>query len=130
MITDRISYIITRIKNAVTIKHEILIFSFTKISLSIFRIFKKEGFIKDFKISPNNKKLIILLKYEKISNKPMFKKIKQISKPSLRTYMSSNKLSKLLDHNGITLLSTSKGILTNKRAKELHLGGEILCYIW
>nr|BBC77678.1 ribosomal protein S8 [Nitzschia sp. NIES-3576] len=129
MLTDKISYILTKIKNAAKVKHETVIFPFTKNFLSISRILKQEGFIKDFRISQKNKKIIILLKYKRISNNSTFKEIKQISKPSLHIYTSFNDISKKIDQIGITLISTPKGILTNKEAKKLHIGGEILCYI-
>nr|BBC77467.1 ribosomal protein S8 [Nitzschia sp. PL3-2] len=126
MLIDKISYIITKIKNASKAKHETVIFPFTNLFLSLLRILKEEKFIKDFKVSQKNKKIIVLLKYNKFSNRSIFKNIKQISKPSLHIYKSFNNISSL---TGITLLSTSKGILTDKKAKKLHIGGEPLCYI-
>ena len=132
MVTDTISDMLTRIRNANMVKHQIVQIPSTKISLAITKILKEEGYIEDFEsYSENNKKyLLISLKYIGKSRQSVISKIKRISKPGLRVYKNSKELPRVLDNLGIAIISTSKGIMTNLKAKELGIGGEILCYIW
>ena len=114
------------------VKHQIVQIPSTKMSLAITEILKQEGFIEDFESYEENGKkyLLISLKYVGKSRKPVICKIERISKPGLRVYANSKKLPKVLDDLGIAIISTSKGVMTNLKAKELGIGGEILCYIW
>jgi small subunit ribosomal protein S8 len=139
---------LTRIRNANMVKHQIVQIPATKMSLAIAEILKTEGFIEDFesytdksrrklrdksrrKLGKNEKKyLLISLKYIGKSRKPVIWKIERVSKPGLRVYSSSKKLPRVLDDLGIAIISTSKGVMTNQKAKELGIGGEVLCYIW
>ena len=132
MVTDTISDMLTRIRNANMVKHQIVQIPATKMSLAIATILKEEGFIDNFSnYNVENKEYLLLsLKYTGKSRKPVISKIKRISKPGLRVYSKSNNLPKVLDHLGIAIMSTSKGVITNLKAKELGVGGEVLCYIW
>lgn len=132
MVTDTISDMLTRIRNANMVRHQIVQIPETKMSLAIAEILREEGFIKDFESYKENtiKYLLLSLKYTGKSRKPVICKIERVSKPGLRVYASSKKLPKILDNLGIAILSTSKGVMTNLKAKELGIGGEILCYIW
>ena len=132
MVTDTIADMLTRIRNANMIKHQIVQIPVTKISIAIATILKEEGFIDNFSnYNVENKEYLLLsLKYTGKSRKPVISKIKRISKPGLRVYSKSNNLPKVLDHLGIAIMSTSKGVITNLKAKELGVGGEVLCYIW
>ena len=132
MVTDTISDMLTRIRNATMVKHQIVQIPATKMSLAIAEILKSEGFIEDFEsYTENDKKyLLISLKYTGKSRKPVICKIERISKPGLRVYSNSKELPKVLDNLGIAIISTSKGVMTNLKAKELGIGGEVLCYIW
>lgn len=132
MVNDTISDMLTRIRNANMVKHQIVQIPSTKMSLAITKILKEEGYIEDFEqYSENNKNyLLISLKYTGQSRQPVICKLERISKPGLRVYSSSQKLPKVLNNLGIAILSTSKGVMTNLKAKELGIGGEILCYIW
>ena len=132
MVTDTISDTLTRIRNANMVKHQIVQIPATKMSFEIARILKEEGFIEDFESYEENKRkyLLISLKYIGKTRKPVICKIERISKPGLRVYSNSKKLPKVLDNLGIAIISTSKGIMTNFKAKELGIGGEILCSIW
>ena len=132
MVTDTIADMLTRIRNANMIKHQIVQIPVTKISIAIATILKEEGFIDNFSnYNVENKEYLLLsLKYIGKSRKPVISKIKRISKPGLRVYSKSNNLPKVLDHLGIAIMSTSKGVITNLKAKELGVGGEVLCYIW
>lgn len=132
MVTDTIADMLTRIRNANMVKHQIVQIPVTKMSIAIAAILKEEGFIKDFNnYQENNKQYLLLsLKYVGKSRKPVISKIKRISKPGLRVYSKSNDLPKVLNDLGIAVVSTSKGVMTNLKAKELGIGGEVLCYIW
>ena len=132
MVTDTIADMLTRIRNANMIKHQIVQIPVTKMSIAIATILKEEGFIDNFSnYNVDNKEYLLLsLKYTGKSRKPVISKIKRISKPGLRVYSKSNNLPKVLDHLGIAIMSTSKGVITNLKAKELGVGGEVLCYIW
>jgi len=132
VVTDTISDMLTRIRNATMVKHQIVQIPVTKMSLDIAHILKEEGFIEDFESyqEDNRKYLLLSLKYTGKSRKSVISEIKRISKPGLRVYKSSKELPRVLDNLGIAIVSTSKGVMTNLKAKELGIGGEILCYIW
>ncbi len=132
MVTDTISDMLTRIRNAHMVKHQVVQISATKMSVAITKILKEEGFIEDFDnyTEDNKKYLIISLKYIGKTRTPVISKIERVSKPGLRIYSNSKKLPKVLDNLGIAIISTSKGVMTNLKAKELGIGGEVLCYIW
>jgi small subunit ribosomal protein S8 len=132
VVTDTISDMLTRIRNANMIKHQIVQIPSTKMSKAISLILKEEGFIEGFEIYSENsfEYLLISLKYKGKSREPVISKMERVSKPGLRVYASAKKMPKVLDNLGIAVLSTSKGVMTNLKAKELGIGGEILCYIW
>ena len=132
MVTDTISDMLTRIRNAHMVKHQIVQVPSTKMSISIAKILKEEGFIEDFEnyLEGQHKYLLISLKYIEKSRIPVISKIERISRPGLRVYSNSKELPKVLDNLGIAIISTSRGVMTNLTASELGIGGEILCYIW
>jgi len=132
VVTDTIADMLTRIRNANMVKHQIVQIPVTKMSIAIALILKEEGFIEDFNNYQEDNKhyLLLSLKYTGKSRQPVISKIKRISKPGLRVYSKSNDLPKVLDNLGIAIISTSKGVMTNLKAKELGIGGEVLCYIW
>lgn len=132
MVNDTISDMLTRIRNANMVKHQIVQIPSTKMSLAIANILKQEGFIEDYEsYDENGKKYLLLsLKYIGKTRNPVICKIERISKPGLRVYANSKNLPKVLDDLGIAIVSTSKGVMTNAKAKELGIGGEVLCYIW
>ena len=129
---DTISDMLTRIRNANMVKHQIVQIPSTKMSVAIAEILKEEGFIEDFEnyLEDKKKYLLISLKYSGKSRKSVISKIERISKPGLRVYSSSKQLPKVLDNLGIAIISTSKGVMTNFKAKEIGIGGEVLCSIW
>mmetsp|Transcript_2236 Transcript_2236/g.4815 ORF Transcript_2236/g.4815 Transcript_2236/m.4815 type:complete len:125 (+) Transcript_2236:96-470(+) len=123
---------LTRIRNANMVKHQIVQIPATKMSKAIATILKEEGFIEDLETYTENsyEYLLISLKYKGQSREPVICKIERVSKPGLRVYANAKKLPKVLDNLGIAIISTSKGVMTNLKAKELGIGGEVLCYIW
>ena len=132
MINDTISDMLTRIRNANMVKHQIVQIPATKMSLAIAKILKEEGFVEDFESyrEEQRKYLLISLKYTGKTRKPVICKIERVSKPGLRVYSNSKNLPRILDDLGIAIISTSKGVMTNLKARELGIGGEVLCYIW
>lgn len=132
MVNDTISDMLTRIRNANMVRHQIVQIPFTKMSLAISEILKQEGFIEDFESYTEDKRkyLLISLKYTGKTRQPVICKMERVSKPGLRVYANSKKLPKVLDNLGIAIISTSRGVMTNLKAKELGIGGEVLCYIW
>jgi small subunit ribosomal protein S8 len=132
VVTDTIADMLTRIRNANMVKHQIVQIPLTNMSIAIAAILKEEGFIEDFNNYQEDDKqyLLLSLRYIGKSRKPVISKIKRVSKPGLRVYSKSSDLPRVLDNLGIAVMSTSKGVMTNLKAKELGIGGEVLCYIW
>ena len=130
-ITDPIADMLTRIRNASRSKHKIVDVPASNIKKSIADILFKEGYIKAYEeISDDTQGIIrITLKYDEKGNK-VISGLKRISKPGLRVYASKDELPKVLNGLGIALISTSKGIVTDKQARELGVGGEVLAYVW
>ena len=132
MVTDTISDMLTRIRNAIMVKHQIVQIPTSKMSIAIATILKEEGFIEGFEDYYYNERkyLLLSLKYSGKTRKSVISHIRRISKPGLRVYANSKKLPKILENLGIAIISTSQGVMTNLEAKRLGIGGEILCYIW
>nr|YP_009397898.1 ribosomal protein S8 [Sonderella linearis]ARW67084.1 ribosomal protein S8 [Sonderella linearis] len=132
MINDMISDMLTRIRNANLVKHQIVQVPSTKMTLNILYVLKEEGFIYEFKeIEKRLRKYIVIsLKYKGKSKSPVITELKRISKPGLRVYANHKELPKVLGGIGIAVISTSKGVMTDKNARYFGVGGEVLCYIW
>lgn len=129
-VTDPIADMLTRIRNANTQKHDSVDIPFSKAKKAIAEILVKEGFVKSMDIlEENNRKTIrIVLKYE--NNVKVLQGLKRISKPGLRIYANLEELPRVLNGLGVAIISTSKGIMTDKEARNNKLGGEVLAYIW
>ena len=125
---DPIADFLTLIRNATRAKKENVDVPNSKMNKEILSILKKEGYISDFKPLDASKQARVYLKY--VSTHSAIKNLKRISKPGLRIYASHKDIPNVLRGLGIAVISTPKGILTNKEARELKVGGEILCYIW
>jgi small subunit ribosomal protein S8 len=132
VVTDNIADMLTRIRNANMVKHEIVEIPKTKMSQAIAEILKREGYIQNFETySENlNQYLLLSLKYDGHSRERVITKIQRVSKPGLRVYTNSKTIPVVLGGLGISILSTSKGVMTGKNAMSLGIGGEVLCYIW
>ena len=130
MVTDPIADMLTRIRNAVGAKHETVNVPSSKEKLEIARILKEEGYIEDFVTEGEPfKNIVITLKYGKNDEK-VISGLKRISKPGLRVYAKADELPRVLNGLGIAIISTSKGMITDKEAKQQHIGGEVVAYIW
>ena len=129
---DTISDMLTRIRNATLAKHQTTAIPATKLTVSIARVLKQEGFIADFEETGENidRHLVVSLKYEGKNRQSIIKRLKRVSKPGLRVYSNSKELPRVLGGIGVAIISTSKGILTDREARKQGVGGEVLCYIW
>ncbi len=129
--TDPIADMLTRIRNANQMRYKEVEIPASKIKIEIARILKEQGFIEDFKIKKNNIQNIIVLNLKYGQNKErVITGLKRISKPGLRVYAKTEEIPKVLNGLGIAIVSTSKGIMTDKEARKESLGGEVLAYIW
>ena len=132
MTTDTISDMLTRIRNANLAKHQIVQIPSTKVTRNIADVLLKEGFIESFEELKNGLRssLLLSLKYSGKDRTPLITKITRASKPGLRVYSSSKKMPRVLGGFGTAIISTSKGLMTDKKTREEGIGGELLCYIW
>ena len=131
MVTDPIADMLTRIRNANQMRYKEVEVPASKMKLEIARILKEEGFIADFKVKKNDVQNIIVLSLKYGEKKErVITGLKRISKPGLRVYAKANEIPRVLNGLGIAIISTSKGLMTDKEARENNLGGEVLAYIW
>lgn len=130
--TDPIADMLTRIRNALTAKHETVEVPASKIKVAIAEILVKEGYVKGFEVVDGTvqNNIVITLKYAPVKGQKVVTGLKRVSTPGLRVYAGVDNLPKVLNGMGIAILSTSKGILTDKEAKAQHVGGEVLAYVW
>nr|YP_009745165.1 ribosomal protein S8 [Halymenia maculata]QIG87175.1 ribosomal protein S8 [Halymenia maculata] len=132
MVNDTIADMLTRIRNANLAKHQIVQVPATKMTRNIVKVLQEEGFIYEFEEIEDSLKtqLIITLKYKGKNKQPVITALKRISKPGLRVYANHKELPRVLGGIGIAIISTSKGVMTDRHARHYGLGGEVLCYIW
>ncbi len=132
MKTDTISDMLTRIRNGNLVGHKVVKIDSTRMTYNITRLLRAEGFISQYEtvIKEGRRYIFIYLKYTNNPNRPLIRGLKRVSKPGLRVYVNNNQIPSVLGGQGIAILSTSKGIITNIQAKQLGIGGELLCYIW
>ena len=130
VVTDTIADMLTRIRNANQMRYEEVTVPASNIKKEIARILKEEGFIKDYKIVSDDVQgtIVLTLKYDK--KERVITGLKRISKPGLRVYAKNDEIPKVLNGLGIAIISTSKGIMTDKEARKQNIGGEVLAYIW
>jgi len=134
MFNDTISDVLTRIRNAGMVRSTTVRIPLTKMSQQLCQILEKEGFISSFHRETTNDKeqpfLNVQLKYSGANRKPCITNLRRVSSPGLRIYTNSKEIPKVLGGMGIMILSTSKGLMTDREARFRHIGGEILCSIW
>ena len=128
--TDPIADMLTRIRNANTMRHETVEVPTSSVKTAILNVLKSEGFIADFVVSADVKSVTtVTLKYNE-NRQRVIQGLKRISKPSLPVYTSAEELPKVLNGLGIAIISTSQGVMTDKQARKLKIGGEVLAYVW
>ena len=130
MNTDPIADALTRIRNANTVKHSNVEIPASKLKVELVKLLKEEGYIENYELveKGNFKVIDVTLKY--VGTTPVITGLKRVSTPGLRTYSKSKNLPKVMDGLGIAVISTSKGLMTDRVARAEKLGGEILCYVW
>ena len=130
--TDPIADFLTRIRNAVAAGHKVVEIPASKMKQELTRILHEKGYILSYKLiegTPGNT-IKIALKYHPESKRPAIKRLERISSPGLRRYVGADKLPRVLNGLGIAIISTSKGIITDKEAQNMNVGGEVICYVY
>ena len=131
MITDPIADFLTRIRNAVSAKHRIVEVPASNVKKAITQILFEKGYILNYKFEEEGPQgtIKIALKYHPVTKQPAIMSIQRVSSPGLRKYADSENLPRVMNGLGIAIISTSQGIMTDKEARKLHVGGEVLCYV-
>ena len=129
--SDPIADMLTRIRNASMVAHETVDIPASKLKVELAKLMKEEGFISDYAVKEDGKFKVITvtLKYD-ANHKPVITKLERISKPGLRHYSKAKNLQKVLGGLGVAVVSTPKGLLTDRKARKENFGGEVLCYIY
>jgi small subunit ribosomal protein S8 len=131
--TDPIADFLTRLRNAIRAKHRIVEIPASKEKLEIARILKEKGYILNYKFeeTPNKQGIVkVALKYHPETRVPAIKVLTRVSKPGLRRYCNSRSIPRVLNGLGIAIISTSRGVVSDKEARTLNVGGEVLCYVY
>ena len=130
--SDPIADMLTRIRNANTAKHDTVDIPASKMKVAIANILLEEGYIKKFELVDDGdfKSIRVALKYGADKNEKIITGIKRISKPGLRVYANKEQLPKVLGGLGIAIISTNQGVITDKKARQLNVGGEVLAFVW
>lgn len=131
MNTDPIADYLTRIRNAILANHRVVEIPSSKMKQEMTKILFEKGYILNYKFEEETfpKMIKIALKYHPVSKIPAINKLERVSRPGLRKYVGSDKLPRVLNGLGVAVLSTSQGIMTDKEARKLNIGGEVLCYV-
>ncbi len=129
--TDPIADMLTRIRNALQARKEEVDIPSSNIKRKIAEVLKEEGFIKGFKVIPDGKQgvLRVFLKYDE-EGLPVISGLKRVSKPGRRVYVSKEEIPRVMGGLGIAILTTSRGVMTDKKARKVGVGGEVICYVW
>jgi small subunit ribosomal protein S8 len=129
--TDPIAHMLTKMRNAIVAKKREVEIPSSKVKIRIAEILKDEGYIQDYEIIPDNKQGIIKI-YFKYGNQAenIIANMQRVSKPSLRVYVAKDEIPSVLNGMGIAILSTSKGVMTDRSARQAGVGGEVICYVW
>ena len=132
MVNDTIADMLTRVRNANLARHKIVQIPSTKMTRNIAYVLIVEGFIQDFEEIGEgiNRQLLLSLKYKGKEGEPVITSLKRISRPGLRVYANRKEIPRVLGGLGVAIISTSKGVLTDNKARHQGVGGEVLCYIW
>lgn len=131
-VTDPISDMLTRIRNAVSVRHDSVMVPASNVKTSIAKILREEGFIENYEIVPNKSPqgVIKITLHYRGKDEPAISGLKRVSKPGLRVYVGKGEIPRYYGGLGVSILSTSKGIMTGKQAWREETGGELICYVW
>ena len=132
MYTDPIADYLTRIRNANSAGHRVVEIPASKLKKEITKILFDQGFILSYKFDGSTVQgtIKIALKYDKVTKEPVIRHIERASRPGLRKYAGADNLPRVLNGLGIAIISTSQGVMTGKKARELNIGGEVICYVY
>lgn len=132
MITDPIADYLTRVRNAIMAGHRVVEIPASKVKKEITKILFDQGYILSYKFENETVQgsIKIALKYDKATKSSVIKKLQRVSTPGVRKYVGANDMPRVLNGLGIAIISTSNGVMTGKKASQLHVGGEVLCYIY
>jgi len=132
MYTDPISDYLTRVRNAMSAGHKVVEIPASNLKKEITKILFDQGYILNYKFEDNTHQglIRIALKYDKVTKEPVIKKLKRVSRPGLRQYKGSGELPRVLNGLGVAIVSTSKGVMTDKQARQENVGGEVLCLVY
>ena len=132
MVTDPIGDYLTRLRNAIKANHRVVEVPASNMKKEISRVLRDKGYIQNYKVEDDGKQGVIkiALRYNPQTKQSAITKLQRISTPGLRKYANANELPRVLNGLGIAVLSTSKGILSDKEARREHVGGEVLCYVY
>lgn len=130
-VNDPIADMLTRMRNALAVRHESVTLPNSKAKVAVVRVLKEEGFIKDFEVAKAapQAKLVIRLSYKE-NKEPIIRGLKRISRPGLRVYVGKGEIPRVYGGVGIGILSTSQGVVTSREAWRRGLGGELICHVW
>ncbi len=129
-VSDPIADLLTRIRNANMVNHATVEIPSSKLKVELVKLLKEEGFISDYKLQDKNNFKVINVELKYIDNKPVIKGLQRVSTPGLRQYSKAKNLPRVFGGLGVAVVSTSKGLMTDKAARKDNIGGEVLCYIW
>lgn len=131
MVTDPIADMLTRIRNAILARHDFTLVPSSRMKLSVAKILREEGFIRDYEVLKGKPQRVIKLYFKYTEKKePVLTGLKRVSKPGLRVYVQRKEIPRVYGGLGIAVLSTPKGVMTGQQAWRQGVGGELLCYIW
>ncbi|WP_339606421.1 30S ribosomal protein S8 [uncultured Roseivirga sp.] len=130
--TDPIADYLTRLRNAIKAKHRVVDIPASNLKKQLTSVLHEKGYILNYRFEEEGPQgnIKIALKYNRVSKKPAIEKLLRVSKPGLRKYVGAEELPRVLNGLGIAIISTSKGIMTDKEARNLHIGGEVLCHVY
>ena len=129
-VTDPIADLLTRIRNANMVNHAQVEIPSSKLKVELVKILKEAGYIQDYEIKEKEGFKVIVVELKYISNKPVIRGLQRVSTPGLRTYSKAKNLPRVFGGMGVAIVSTSKGLMTDKLARKENIGGEVLCYVW
>ncbi len=132
MVTDPIADYLTRVRNAIMAGHKVVEIPASGLKREMTKILYEQGFILNYKLEEKGPQgtIKIALKYDRISSEPAIRSLERVSKPGLRKYSGSSTLPRVINGLGIAIISTSKGVMTDKQARKENVGGEVLCYVY
>ena len=131
MSTDPIADMLTRIRNSIAARHEWVLVPASKTKIALAKILQEEGYIESFEVTKDKPQPVIRVWLKYMEDKePVLTGLKRVSKPGCRIYSKADKIPRVLSGMGVAILSTSRGVMTDREARRLGVGGELLCYIW